>query len=48
MVTTAHREDGVTMGSINRLTGIASFSFAGAPGFSIFKGVCRRAPENLF
>jgi hypothetical protein len=48
MVTLAHREDGVTMGSINRITGIASFGFAMAPGFSIFKGVCQRAPENLF
>jgi hypothetical protein len=48
MVTTAHREVGVTMGSINRITGIASFGFATAPGFGIFKGVCRRAPENLF
>jgi hypothetical protein len=48
MVTTANREVGVTMGSINRITGIASFGFATAPGFGIFKGVCRRAPENLF
>lgn len=48
MVTLAHREVGVTMGSINRITGIASFGFAMEPGFSIFKGVCQRAPENLF
>jgi hypothetical protein len=48
MVTTAHREVGVTMGSINRITGAASFGFAMAPGFSIFKGVCQRAPEYLF
>jgi hypothetical protein len=48
MVTTAHREVGVTMGSINRITGIASFGFATEPGFSIFKGICQRAPENLF
>ncbi len=48
MVTTAHREAGVTMGSINRITGIASFGFATAPGFSIFKGVCQRAPDYLF
>ena len=48
MVTLAHREDGVTMGSINRITGLASFGFAMAPGFSIFKGICQRAPENLF
>jgi hypothetical protein len=48
MVTLANREAGVTMGSINRITGLASFGFAVAPGFSIFRGVCRRAPENLF
>jgi len=48
MVTTANREAGVTMGSINRITGIASFGFAVAPGFSIFKGVCQRAPEYVF
>jgi len=48
MVTLAHREVGVTMGSINRITGIASFGFAVAPGFSIFKGVCQRAPEYSF
>jgi hypothetical protein len=48
MVTTAHREDGVTMGSINRITGVASFGFATGPGFSIFNGVCQRAPEHLF
>ena len=48
MVTTAHRDVGVTMGSINRITGVASFGFATAPGFGIFNGVCQRAPENLF
>jgi hypothetical protein len=48
MVTLAGREVGVTMGSINRITGVASFGFAMAPGFSIFSGVCQRAPENLF
>jgi hypothetical protein len=48
MVTTAHRDVGVTMGSINRITGVASFGFAVAPGFSIFKGVCQRAPEYGF
>ena len=48
MVTLAPREDGVTMGSINRLTGAASFGFSLAPRFSIFSGVCQRAPENLF
>jgi hypothetical protein len=48
IVTTAQREVGVTMGSINRITGAASFGFAVAPGFSIFKGICQRAPENLF
>ena len=48
MVTLANREVGVTMGSINRITGVASFGFAVAPGFSIFKGICQRAPENLF
>jgi hypothetical protein len=48
MVTTAHRDVGVTMGSINRITGVASFGFAMAPGFSVFKGVCQRAPENIF
>jgi hypothetical protein len=48
MVTLANREVGVTMGSINRITGVASFGFALAPGFSIFKGVCQRAPEYLF
>jgi hypothetical protein len=48
MVTLAHRDVGVTMGSINRITGVASFGFATAPGFGIFNGVCQRAPENLF
>jgi hypothetical protein len=48
MVTTANREDGVTMGSINRINGVASFGFATPSGFSIFKGVCQRAPEHLF
>jgi hypothetical protein len=48
MVTLAPREDGVTMGSINRITGAASFGFFVAPQFGIFNGVCRRAPENLF
>ena len=48
MVTLAHREAGVTMGSINRLDGVASFGFAMAQGFSIFKGVCQRAPEYDF
>jgi hypothetical protein len=48
VVTTAHREVGVTMGSINRITGVASFGFAVSPGFSIFKGVCQRAPDNIF
>jgi hypothetical protein len=48
MVTLAHRDVGVTMGSINRIDGLASFGFAMASGFSIFKGVCQRAPENLF
>jgi len=48
MVTLANRQVGVTMGSINRLTGVASFGFAATPGFSIFKGVCQRAPENIF
>ncbi len=48
MVTLAHREAGVTMGSINRLDGVASFGFAMAGGFSIFKGVCQRAPEYDF
>ncbi|HEY6254214.1 MAG TPA: hypothetical protein VIY51_00300 [Xanthobacteraceae bacterium] len=46
MVTLAHRDEGVTMGSINRITGVASFGFA-APGFSMFNGVCQRA-QNLF
>ncbi len=46
MVTLAHRDDGVTMGSINRITGVASFGFA-APGFSLFQGVCERV-QNLF
>ena len=48
MVTLAPREEGVTMGSINRITGAASFGFAVPPQFSIFSGICRRAPENLF
>ena len=48
MVTLAPREDGVTMGSINRITGAASFGFFVAPQFGIFNGVCQRAPENLF
>jgi hypothetical protein len=33
MVTLADREVGVTMGSINRITGVASFGFAMAPGW---------------
>jgi hypothetical protein len=48
LVTLAPREAGVTMGSINRITGAASFGFFVAPGFSIFNGICQRAPENLF
>jgi hypothetical protein len=48
LVTLAHRDAGVTMGSINRITGAATFSFAMASGFSIFGGHCQRAPENLF
>ena len=48
MVTLAPREAGVTMGSINRITGAASFGFFVAPRFSIFNGICQRAPENLF
>jgi hypothetical protein len=48
LVTLAPRETGVTMGSINRITGAASFGFFVAPSFSIFNGICQRAPENLF
>ena len=48
MVTLAPREAGVTMGSINRITGAASFGFFVVPRFSIFNGFCQRAPENLF
>lgn len=47
MVTLAHRDAGVTMGSINRLTGVASFGFSAASGFSMFNGVCQR-DQNLF
>jgi hypothetical protein len=47
MVTLAHRDVGVTMGSINRITGVASFGFALAPGFGVFNGICQRA-QNLF
>jgi hypothetical protein len=46
MVTLAHRDEGVTMGSINRITGVATFGFA-EPGFSLFQGVCERV-QNLF
>lgn len=48
IVTLAPGETGVTMGSINRLTAAATFGFSAASGYSIFNGVCRRAPENLF
>jgi hypothetical protein len=48
VVTLAPREAGVTMGSINRITGAGSFGFFVAPQFSIFNGLCQRAPENLF
>jgi hypothetical protein len=48
LVTLANREVGVTTGSINRIDGAASFGFAVGPGFSIFRGICQRAPENLF
>jgi hypothetical protein len=48
MVTLAHRDVGVTMGSINRLDGVSSFGFAMAAGFGIFKGVCQRAPDYVF
>jgi len=47
VVTLAHRDAGVTMGSINRLTGVASFGFSAAPGFSMFTGICQR-DQNLF
>ena len=43
MVTTANREDGVTMGSINRITGVASFGFATALGVQHFQ---RRLPAR--
>jgi hypothetical protein len=46
VVTLAHRDVGVTMGSINRITGVASFTFS-APGFSLFNGTCERV-QNLF
>jgi hypothetical protein len=48
MVTLAHRDVGVTMGSINRLNGVASFGFFAEHGFSMFAGVCERVPEKLF
>ncbi|HLH95304.1 MAG TPA: DUF5110 domain-containing protein [Xanthobacteraceae bacterium] len=48
IVTLAPGESGVTMGSINRITAAASFGFSLGSGFSIFNGVCQRAPENLF
>jgi hypothetical protein len=47
MVTLAHRDAGVTMGSINRITGVASFGFSLGPGFAVFNGTCQRA-QNLF
>ena len=47
VVTLAHRDAGVTMGSINRLTGVASFGFSATPGFSMFTGICQR-DQNLF
>ena len=47
VVTLAHRDTGVTMGSISRLTGAATFGFAAAPGFSMFNGICQR-DQNLF
>ena len=33
VVTLAHRDTGVTMGSISRLTGAATFGFGAAPGY---------------
>jgi hypothetical protein len=47
MVALAHRDVGVTMGSINRITGVASFGFSLGPRFAIFNGICQRA-QNLF
>jgi hypothetical protein len=47
MVALAHRDVGVTMGSINRLTGVASFSFSFGSGYAVFNGACQRA-QNLF
>lgn len=47
VVTLAHRDVGVTMGSINRITGVATFTFFAAPGFSLFNGTCERV-QNLF
>lgn len=47
VVTLAHQDAGVTMGSINRLTGVASFGFSAAAGFSMFAGICQR-DQNLF
>jgi hypothetical protein len=47
MVTLAHRDVGVTMGSINRITGVASFGFSLGSGLSVFNGTCQRA-QNFF
>jgi hypothetical protein len=47
MVTLAHRDAGVTMGSINRITGVATFGLTLGPGFGVFNGICQRA-QNLF
>jgi hypothetical protein len=47
MVALARRDVGVTMGSINRLTGVASFGFSLGSRVAIFNGICQRA-QNLF
>ena len=47
-VALAHQDAVVTMGSINRLNGVASFGFFAERGFSMFAGVCERVPDKLF
>jgi hypothetical protein len=47
MVTLAYRDVGVTMGSINRITGAASFGFSLGSRYAVFNGTCQRA-QNLF
>ena len=47
MVTIANREVGVTMGSINRINGVASFGFATPPGSAFSKASASARPRSF-